>query len=79
MEKTISAADANRTFSRMLRDVIQGRSYVVTNHGEPVARISPAEERVTASARESLLARLRKQTVKKVVKWNRDDLYEDTQ
>jgi hypothetical protein len=30
MEKAISAADANRKFSQILREVKEGRSYVVT-------------------------------------------------
>jgi prevent-host-death family protein len=44
MEKTISAADANRRFSELLRGVREGQSYVVTSHGKVVARISPVKE-----------------------------------
>ena len=80
MDKAISAADANRSFSQLLREVKQGRSYVVTNHGQPVARISPAETagRVGAKARASLIARLRSQKVRTIGRWTRDELYEDT-
>jgi prevent-host-death family protein len=78
MEKVISAADANRKFSQLLRDVREGRSYVVTSHGRPVASIAPVkEERSTAaSARSSLLRRLRSERVVKVGRWKRDELYE---
>jgi prevent-host-death family protein len=42
MDKAVSAAEAKRRFSRILREVRDGRSYVVTSHGRPVARIVPA-------------------------------------
>jgi prevent-host-death family protein len=80
MEKAISAADANRKFSQLLRDVKEGRSYVVTSHGRPVARIAPVQtttERSTAaSARASLLGRLRREPVVKIGRWKRDELYD---
>ena len=79
MEETVSAADANRGFSLLLRGVREGRSYVVTSHGKPVARIIPAGKHadVAASARATLLARLEKQTVIHAGRWTRDELYED--
>jgi prevent-host-death family protein len=78
MEKAISAADANRKFSQVLREVRQGQSYVVTSHGRPVARIAPVNgDRTTAKdARSLLLDRLRSERVVKVGRWKRDDLYE---
>lgn len=77
MEKAISAADANRKFSQLLREVREGRSYVVTSHGRPVARISPISENGEAAhAREVLLKRLRSQAVTDVGAWKREDLYE---
>ena len=80
MEKTISAADANRRFSELLRGVREGQSYVVTSHGKVVARISPVKEnrRVAAMARSALLTRLRSERVVRIGKWTRDELYEDT-
>jgi prevent-host-death family protein len=79
MGKAISATDANRKFSRLLQGVRQGRSYVVTSHGQPVAKLSPfsATETSTANARKSLLARLRKQSISRTGRWTRDELYED--
>jgi prevent-host-death family protein len=76
MEKTVSAADANRNFSQLLREVKEGRGYVVTSHGRPVARISPVEEKRTAKAKAALLARLEAQPLSRVARWKRDELYD---
>ncbi len=80
MAESISAADANRRFSRLIRGVREGNSYVVTSHGKPVARIVPAgtDERVSASAKASLLTRLRGQKATKIGRWTRDELYDET-
>jgi prevent-host-death family protein len=77
MERAISASDANRNFSELLRAVREGHSYIVTTHGRPVARILPvgAEDRARAKARQVLLARLRSEPVVKVGRWTRDELY----
>lgn len=79
MEKAISAAEANRRFSLILREVREGSSYVVTSHGKPVARILPADVRseTAARARSALLSRLEKQPIVHAGKWSRDELYED--
>lgn len=79
MEKTISAAEANRGFSEILRGVRDGHSYVVTTHGRPVARIVPAELEDAArdAKKEALLERLRNQPVMNAGRWTREELYED--
>lgn len=81
MDKAVSATDANRKFSRLLDGVRQGRSYVVTSHGQPIARISPVSEpeRTVVDGRKSLLTRLRKQRVTRAGRWTRDELYENQQ
>lgn len=78
MDEAVSAADANRNFSTLLRHVREGRSYVVTSHGKPVARIVPIDrdERTAEAAKAVLLARLAKTPVVKVGPWSRDDLYD---
>jgi prevent-host-death family protein len=78
MEKAISAADANRKFSQVLREVKDGQSYVVTSHGRAVARIAPFKEKRTAAtnARACLLDRLRSERVVKIGRWKREELYE---
>jgi prevent-host-death family protein len=79
MEESVSAADANRNFSLLLRGVREGRSYVVTSHGRPVARLVPADENREARlrARDALLTRLRRQPVVNAGRWTREELYED--
>jgi len=79
MDKAVSASDANRRFSELLRTVKKGRSVVVTSHGKPVAKISPVveDERAAEGARSTLIARLRRQRVVNVGRWTRDQLYDD--
>jgi prevent-host-death family protein len=79
MDEAVSAAEANRRFSLLLRGVREGRSYVVTSHGRPVARIVPVSERegVATTARAALLDRLERQPLVKTEPWTRDELYED--
>ena len=81
MDEPVSAADANRHFSQLLRRVRQGRSYLVTSHSRPVAKILPVGEmdQVEAGARGALLTRLRAQRVVRTPRWTRDELYEDPQ
>lgn len=77
--KTISAADANRHFSALLRDVSRGARITVTSRGKPVATITaapPTENRERAAARRALLARLRAAPVTGTRNWTRDELYE---
>lgn len=78
MEKAVSAADANRKFSKLLRSVREGESYVVTSHGQPVARIVPIEKNgeATRGAKAALLKRLGAERVVTIGRWNRDELYE---
>ena len=79
MEKAVSAADANRRFSELLRTVRRGRSVLVTSHGKPVARIVPVTEhdRTRNGARSALFARLHRERATKIGPWTRDDLYDD--
>ncbi len=80
MEKAISAADANRKFSQLLRDVKEGQSYVVTSHGRPVARIAPVQSKSgkvgDSAGWARLQRRLRKQPTKNIGRWTRDELYD---
>ena len=78
MRRSISAAEANRGFSELLRRVREGQQFVVTSHGRPVAQIAPidAADRTTAGARTALLARLRTAPVQTIGPWTRDELYE---
>jgi prevent-host-death family protein len=78
MNQSVSAADANRRFSELLRTVKEGRSVVVTSHGKPVAKISPViEDNRAAEGARSLFARLRRERVVNAGRWTRDELYDD--
>jgi prevent-host-death family protein len=78
MASSISAADANRDFSKLLRTVRDGSTVVITSHGKPVAKIIPftTEDRVRAAAKKILMARLRAQPAINVGRWTRDEIYE---
>jgi prevent-host-death family protein len=79
MHESVSDTDAERNFSSVLRGVRDGRSYVVTCRGRPVAEIIPAHrlDRVAIAAREALLSRLERQPVIDAGPWGRVDLSED--
>ncbi len=78
--KIVTAAEANRQFSALLRDVAQGRSVLVTSRGKPVATIAPARQGVDRErecARKRLLERLRAiQPSGAARDWKRGDLYD---
>lgn len=78
MDKAVSAAEANRRFSELLRTVQKGRSVVVTSHGKPVARITPVvgDDRAAAAARAALFTRLKGERAVKSGRWTRDELYD---
>jgi prevent-host-death family protein len=79
VNETVSAADANRRFSELLRTVKKGRSIIVTSHGRPVAKLSPVVEDDFAAkgARSALFNRLRRERVVNAGRWTRDELYDD--
>ncbi|MCU1384814.1 MAG: type toxin-antitoxin system prevent-host-death family antitoxin [Acidobacteria bacterium] len=78
MGKAITAAAANRDFSKLLRDVRNGNSIVITNHGKPVAKLVPfvAQDRLRDSAKATLLAHLDAQPAIDAGRWSRADLYQ---
>jgi prevent-host-death family protein len=78
--KTVSAADANRHFSSLLRDVRSGESVTVLSRGKPVAVIAPVihnRDKQRQAAKSHLLDRLRNQKMQGERTWKREDLYED--
>ena len=77
--KSISAAEANRHFSSLLREVARGARVTVTSRGEPVAIIMAAEQsegRERTSAKRTLLSGLRAIPAIGKRGWTRDELYE---
>jgi prevent-host-death family protein len=78
--QTVRAVDANRQFSSVLKQVSQGKEFLVVSRGKPVATISPVRKADNAhvAARGMLLERLRNQEPTGVRNWTRDELYERT-
>lgn len=81
--KKVSAAEANRYFSSLLRQVAQGEPVLITSHGAPVATMVSANEGDPAKdfAKRALLNRLRSQAPHSDVSlatrtWKREELYE---
>lgn len=76
--RTVTAGDANRQFSSMLREVAQGEIITVLSRGRPVATISPvrSDDDQRQGAKRGLLERLRQQKVLGARDWTRDELYE---
>jgi len=75
----VSASEANRSFSALLRQVAQGQSFTVHSHGRPVANLTPVGKGPgpNAAARRALLARLATQAASGDARsWQRDDLYD---
>jgi prevent-host-death family protein len=55
--KTVAAADANRNFSSLLREVQEGEVVTITSHGRPIAEISPKGSRHAANSRRRVSTR----------------------
>jgi prevent-host-death family protein len=75
--RTVTASDANRNFSGLLRSVAGGESVVIVSRGTPVAKMSPVNDKPSRqAARHSLLHRLESQSASGQRNWTRDELYE---
>lgn len=74
----MSAAEANRNFSKLLREVQGGRSYLVTSHGRPVARVIPYEgpSPELVEARKAHLKELMDRPAVDIGPWTRDEIHE---
>ena len=75
--KTISAREANRHFSSLLREVSSGEVITILSRGKPVATISPAgnDRPQKNAARLRLLKRLDMHNVSGSRNWTSDELY----
>jgi prevent-host-death family protein len=78
--KTVTASEANRQFSAVLRDVAQGERVTVTSRGKPVATIEPVRRQGkaagAAAAKRRLFDRLAAVGAVGSRRWARDDLYD---
>jgi len=79
--KTVSAAEANRNFSKLLGEAKAGRRIAITSRGEPVAALVPIADVSDRERRERALADLEAHWQSRpsfpAVKWTRDELYDD--
>ena len=85
--RSVTATEANRDFSKLLRDVAAGETVIVTSHGRPVAKLAPvdpadavpsAEEQARRKkAWKEITARLRSQPALNLGRFNRDELYDE--
>lgn len=78
---TVTATEANRSFSKLLRAVARGEKVEITSHGRKIAVLSPAEIDVpTHEERLKALEKLRKRWAERefvvVGPWTREELYE---
>jgi prevent-host-death family protein len=79
MGRIVSATDANRCFSVLLRRVCEeGQSFTVTSQGEHVARLLPCTpaDAGRLAARHALLRRLADQPAIDARPWTREELYD---
>ena len=82
MDRAVTASEANRSFSALLRHVEHGETVAVTRHGRVVAHIVPsrstedAERKRRAAAMHALLDRLGAQPAMNLGKITRDDGYD---
>lgn len=76
--KNISASDANRQFSSVLREVARGEVFTVVSRGKPVATITPCQSDtpLRKAAKEVLVERLKSQSSKGARNWTRSELYD---
>ena len=77
--ETITAAEANRKFSELLRKVRDGQTIVVTVHGKPAAKLVAftGDAGAAGNAHRSLVARLSGQPSVNVGGWTRASLYQN--
>ena len=77
--KTVTAAEANRRFSAVLRDASQGEEMTIVSRGKPVATIGPVKTNSLDRkvAKESLINRLKNNDISGDRNWTRNELYDD--
>jgi prevent-host-death family protein len=80
----VGAAEANRSFSKLLRAAREGRRVTITSHGEPVAELVPAGQSTNNAARKARRARAQAELEAHwaslepllIGPWTREELYE---
>jgi prevent-host-death family protein len=77
--KTITAANANRGFSNLLREIRKGEEITILSRGKPVAKITSVNSELLQkkAMKNLLLSRLKAQDETGSRNWTRDELYND--
>lgn len=79
MTRTVSAAQANREFSKLMKLAESGERVVVTSRGRPkvqITRVEDTENERRRVAFETLIRRLRSQPARNLPRLTRDDFYD---
>jgi len=77
--KTITASNANRGFSSLLREVSKGEEIMILSRGTPVAKIIAVKSAALQkkATKNLLLSRLKAQVATGSRNWTRNELYDD--
>ena len=81
MPITVTATEANRSLSRLLREVAQGKRVVITSHGRKIAVMqAPDQPGPSREERLAALAKLQQRWATQehitIGPWTREELYE---
>jgi prevent-host-death family protein len=55
---TVGAREANRSFSKILKEAESGKTVTITRNGKPVAQLTPAQTPPSAKKRKKSMAKL---------------------
>jgi prevent-host-death family protein len=82
MARTITLPEADREFSRVIREVEAGEEFTITRDGEPVARLVPVRRARTLTpeqqaARARAFERMQKGWHLGGERFNRDEIYDE--
>ena len=75
MSRAISASEANQNFSKLLRDVGRGETFVVMSRGRAVAKVVPVDTPDALQPVDDILKFLDTLPRLDAGHWTRDDLY----
>jgi len=59
----VGVLEAKNSLSQLLKRVVEGEDVVITNRGQPVARLVPTAEASPVASRRRLIAELRAQDI----------------
>lgn len=77
--KTVSSTEANRSFSKLLAQAAKGEAIGITVRGRLVARLVPGDDDNDVALeirRREHMERLRRQPVKNLPRFSRDEMYD---